>query len=562
MKRDTLSTLLVPALAASMALGAVGWGASFEGLGDLAGSKRDSVVWAVSADGSTVVGSSVSPNGTEAFRWRNGVMTDLGSLPGGDFGSCASGVSADGSVVVGSSRSTRTLEPFRWENGTMTPLGVPAGYTSAGAYAKISRDGGVVSVNAYQNAQLNEWLVPNYYTAVKGFQWSGWSFTSLGSWTTPWGIDDGCQGINANGSVIVGRAVSGVSQHYEACRWDNGVITGLGFLPGGLLFSQANGVSGDGRTIVGRSSSSSTVGLGYDRGEACRWDDGVISALGDLAGGIYESRALAVSDDGEVVVGWGTTDAGQETFVWDRTHGMRSLKRILEDLQIDLTGWSLPEAWAISADGTAIVGTGGHNGNTEGWIARISRNELVRMTLLVSSEHGTVTGAGSYPPNTPVELTATPDLGYLFSKWTGDATGTANPLTITMDSDKTIIAVFTQDSRDPDGDGLTNYEELVTYQTDPNIADTDGDGFSDGYEVHHGTLPNDPASRPDATLQIFTAVEVRLDSALGQSYRIESSTDLQTWTAVEEHIAGTGGTVTRFYSIREIPKRYFKPVRE
>ena len=31
---------------------------------------------------------------------------------------------------------------------------------------------------------------------------------------------------------------------------------------------------------------------------------------------------------------------------------------------------------------------------------------------------------------------------------------------------------------------------------------------------------------------------------------------------VEEHIAGTAGTVTRFYSIREIPKRYFKPVRE
>jgi hypothetical protein len=37
---------------------------------------------------------------------------------------------------------------------------------------------------------------------------------------------------------------------------------------------------------------------------------------------------------------------------------------------------------------------------------------------------------------------------------------------------------------------------------------------------------------------------------------------LQTWTTVEEHIPGTGGTVTRFYSIQEIPKRYFKPVRE
>ena len=42
---------------------------------------------------------------------------------------------------------------------------------------------------------------------------------------------------------------------------------------------------------------------------------------------------------------------------------------------------------------------------------------------------------------------------------------------------------------DFDGDGLTNLEE---YQngTDPNNPDTDGDGFSDGYEVH--TLHTDP----------------------------------------------------------------------
>ncbi len=49
---------------------------------------------------------------------------------------------------------------------------------------------------------------------------------------------------------------------------------------------------------------------------------------------------------------------------------------------------------------------------------------------------------------------------------------------------------------DPDGDNLTNAGEF-THGTDPNNADTDGDGWSDGDEVLvHGTDPLDPESHP------------------------------------------------------------------
>jgi uncharacterized repeat protein (TIGR02543 family) len=51
---------------------------------------------------------------------------------------------------------------------------------------------------------------------------------------------------------------------------------------------------------------------------------------------------------------------------------------------------------------------------------------------------------GVYTAGTQVTLTATPNSGYVFSSWSGDLSGTTNPATITMDSNKTVTAVFTQ----------------------------------------------------------------------------------------------------------------------
>ena len=49
----------------------------------------------------------------------------------------------------------------------------------------------------------------------------------------------------------------------------------------------------------------------------------------------------------------------------------------------------------------------------------------------------------SYYQGEQVTLTATPSSGYLFSSWSGDATGTASPVTVTVDANKTITANFT-----------------------------------------------------------------------------------------------------------------------
>ncbi|GEM_PF-2226595 len=45
---------------------------------------------------------------------------------------------------------------------------------------------------------------------------------------------------------------------------------------------------------------------------------------------------------------------------------------------------------------------------------------------------------------------------------------------------------------DTDGDGLTDGDEVHVYRTNPLKADTDGDGFKDGEEVRKGYNPNGP----------------------------------------------------------------------
>ncbi len=52
---------------------------------------------------------------------------------------------------------------------------------------------------------------------------------------------------------------------------------------------------------------------------------------------------------------------------------MRSLHDMLtDDFGLDLTGWTLSEAWNISDDGLTIVGYGNNpDGYTEAWIATV-----------------------------------------------------------------------------------------------------------------------------------------------------------------------------------------------
>ena len=75
-------------------------------------------------------------------------------------------------------------------------------------------------------------------------------------------------------------------------------------------------------------------------------------------------------------------------------------------------------------------------------------NELPPVALTVDTVgQGSVSldpSGGSYPLGTSVSLTAIPSSGWYFGGWSGDLGGIANPVSITMDAEKSVTANFTQ----------------------------------------------------------------------------------------------------------------------
>jgi Sulfatase-modifying factor enzyme 1/Concanavalin A-like lectin/glucanases superfamily/Divergent InlB B-repeat domain/Bacterial TSP3 repeat len=174
-----------------------------------------------------------------------------------------------------------------------------------------------------------------------------------------------------------------------------------------------------------------------------------------------------------------------------------------------------------------------------------------------------------------VSLKAIPTWPFQFSHWTVDGVtiGTANPLTFTVDSSKTVNAVFIL--KDADGDNLSDYEEALvgtdpnkpdtdgdglgdavevnTRRTNPLNPDTDGDGYSDGIEVAKDGDPNNANIKPTGALAIFPAVDVEFYTVNGVKYQLEVSKDMIQWTPQGSPVVGNGGNQNHLVRVGEDP---------
>ncbi len=304
-----------------------------------------SYAFGVNFDGNAVVGRTTTPAGDRAFYWTPAGMQNLGVLPGGTY-SYATGVSADGLWIVGFGSTPSGDRAFRaLLNNPLTDLGAGGLFSAANA---VSADGSAVAGGGFTFAGsfIFRW------TTTGGVQGIGSSFLGIGA-----------IGISGDGGTVVGYS-SGILTD-AAIQWTPaGGMVGLAPLTGGNR-SFARGASYDGSFICGDSNTTADNLV-----HAVRWYAGTPQDIGVLPG-YSSSQATAIHASGLALAGECVSGLADDAWIWTEPRGMTPLANYLASEGVNLTGWSaFHSCTAISADGTALVGTGTYQGQIRGFVAR------------------------------------------------------------------------------------------------------------------------------------------------------------------------------------------------
>lgn len=345
----------------------------------LDGPSYESGVRDLSDDGLVTAGFSDSDDGVRATRWTfAGESVALGSwfMPQpGDRHSEANAISGDGDTVVGWSRVDSSSTPqfpdrriaFYWTEAT----GFQVFPVSAGseAYAvDVSGDGSVI-VGDQRSSSISSWSVR--------FNIGG-SPSPVGlPGSSPW-VTSRVSALSADGSRIIGGAFY-VSYGGTHVGYRTNPLQLIGTTTNGdQVFSDA--ITPDGSLVVGHS----TAGALPHEKNIFRWTDtGGFDDLGVYAPAL-NTFMRAVDATGDTLVGEAGAGGSWEALLWRTGSGFEPLQDFAAgELGLDLTGWTLTRANAITPDGNAIGGEGiNPDGVAQGWVLYLDAPSLQEVPLL------------------------------------------------------------------------------------------------------------------------------------------------------------------------------------
>jgi uncharacterized repeat protein (TIGR02543 family) len=226
------------------------------------------------------------------------------------------------------------------------------------------------------------------------------------------------------------------------------------------------------------------------------------------------STVTAVADTGYRFVAWsdGVTTAGRTDS--NVTANITVSAVFAADINAYTLTYRAPLNGSISGNATQIVSSGGSGtpvtavANTgyrfASWSdgvttatrtdTNVSANISVTASFVVNSYTlkytttplggGSVTAnpsQSSYPSGAQVVLTAAPNTGYTFSGWSENASGTANPLTVTITGNTSITANFTTAQQSANIAPLATVTASTQNTSTKQTAVKAVDGVIDGY---------------------------------------------------------------------------------
>jgi len=518
-----------------------------------------------------------------AYLWKNGTVTNLGLLPGsGTLGISAARCINDANYVVGINTGTppdfggddEHNHAFLWPaSGNLIDLGSMTGSASdlSGAYS-VNLGGHVVgnwAPSSDPNIQ-HAWL-----------RWSNGVATQLG---TLGGTQSFAWDINDN-NVVVGKAQlsNGV---WHAFRWQNGQMSDLGVMPGYEASSEAFAIDNSGQ-IVFMSASSGNVGHSFlrrsdgtttDLGTLSGYPSTIAAAINDkglvvgtafdpngqptafvwVAGQIYNLNTLASTSGWTLQTATSVNNAGW--VVGSGIHNGLPAGYLIKLYVLSATpSPSVGGTISLSGSGpfydpnTTVTVTanpasgytfaswrGDLSGSTNPTTIKLTSSKAItanfavgRYTLTLASNPssgGTITADplpdpndGKYAAGTIVTLTANPATGYAFSSWSGDASGSTNPTTVTMNGARSVTANFSQ------------LRYALTLASSP---------------PEGGTITADPLPGGDGKYAYGTVVTLTANAATGYSFGNWSGDALGSTNPVQVTMDGNKNVTANFGQTR------------
>ncbi|MFW5785153.1 MAG: carbohydrate binding domain-containing protein, partial [Chitinispirillaceae bacterium] len=144
-------------------------------------------------------------------------------------------------------------------------------------------------------------------------------------------------------------------------------------------------------------------------------------------------------------------------------------------------------------------------------------------------------------------LSADPAQGWMFAGWTGDVQSMENPLSISMDSDKSITATFTE-QQDPQGDELIVNGSFSDGDNNWHLGVYGGEASGAVVDGQYETVIDQAGS--EHWHAQFTQGGIRLEQ--GKSYRLTFDARAVANRSIIVNVGQSGGAYTSYSEMEEI----------